>query len=153
MPCEGGEAVMLTSETRLNNIGPSVSTADLKNLCHVGKHAETPINTGVFAVFWRALGLPFAILFTATSWHRQKSFSEFWARGPRNRAFGEQGEPGSSIRTVRAAFHAGPAADWATDTAAFHAHVHRPPKPMALTPEISVALTRIRRFAGLGPLA
>ena len=35
MPCEGGEAVMLTSETRLNNIPAWVSTTDLKNLCHV----------------------------------------------------------------------------------------------------------------------
>jgi hypothetical protein len=35
MPCEGGEAVMLTSETRLNNIAALVSTPILKNLCHV----------------------------------------------------------------------------------------------------------------------
>jgi hypothetical protein len=46
MPCEGGEAVMLTSETRLNNIGGRVSTLDLKNLCHVEKHPKTPANTG-----------------------------------------------------------------------------------------------------------
>jgi len=36
MPCEGGEAVMLTSETRLNNIAVRVSTQILKNLCHLG---------------------------------------------------------------------------------------------------------------------
>lgn len=36
MPCEGGEAVMLTSETRLNNIAVRVSTQIFKNLCHIG---------------------------------------------------------------------------------------------------------------------
>lgn len=37
MPCEGGEAVMLTSETRLNNIAVRVSTQNLKILCHTSE--------------------------------------------------------------------------------------------------------------------
>ena len=40
MPCEGGEAVMLTSETRLNNIAVLVSTPILKNLCHIAQAAH-----------------------------------------------------------------------------------------------------------------
>jgi hypothetical protein len=46
MPCEGGEAVMLTSETRLNNIAARVSTPILKNLCHVEmgrQYADTEV--------------------------------------------------------------------------------------------------------------
>lgn len=49
MPCEGGEAVMLTSETRLNNIAVRVSTPILKNLCHTADLPH-PIDSAVLFV-------------------------------------------------------------------------------------------------------
>ena len=48
MPCEGGEAVMLTSETRLNNIAVRVSTLILKNLCHAAHSCHLLDSAGVF---------------------------------------------------------------------------------------------------------
>jgi hypothetical protein len=74
MPCEGGEAVMPTSEIRLNNIELSVSTAELKNLCHVENVEETPVINRDFVAFALFQTWFRGVNRAATSWSTSRPF-------------------------------------------------------------------------------